>query len=71
MALINASKYSFKLRQAALDFVAPLIVEGYPVVIQTVFDEFWKDRIDHYEVSIGEKRKPIKIIIEQEEDNEN
>ena len=73
MALTNANNYTFNSRQDVLDFVTPLIVEGYPVVIQTVFDISILDanKIDHYEVSIGEKRKPIKVMIEQEEDNEN
>ena len=63
MALRNTGTYTFKFHPAVLDFIAPLINEGYPVVIQTVYeDHYWdKDRIDHYEVSIGEKRKPIKI----------
>ena len=70
MALINANKYSFNSRQGVLDFIAPLISEGYPVAIQTVYeDHYWdKDRIDHYEVSIGEKRKPIEVMVETEDE---
>ena len=70
MAPINANNYSFNSRQAVLDFIAPLISEGYPVAIQTIYeDHYWdKDRIDHYEVYIGEKRKPIKVMIETEEE---
>ena len=74
MALTNANNYSFNSHQAVLDFISPLILEGYPVAIQTIYeDHYWdKDRIDHYEVSIGEKRKPIKVIVKtEEEDCEN
>lgn len=70
MALTNADNYSFNSHQAVLDFISPLILEGYPVAIQTVYqDLYWdKDRIDHYEVFIGEKKKPIKITIERKEE---
>ena len=72
MALTNTNNYSFNLHQAVLDFISPLILEGYPVAIQTVYeDHYWdKGRIDHYEVSIGEKKKPIKIFIQTDEEPE-
>lgn len=71
MALTNINNYSFNSHQAVLDFIAPLIVEGYPVAIQTMFREFPRENdIDHYEVSIGEKKKPIKVMIEEEDDED-
>lgn len=72
MALINTDSYTFNSRQAVLDFIAPLITEGYPVAIQTVYGNtiMDKDKIDHFEVFIGEKRKPIKIFIQTDESEE-
>ena len=73
MALTNANNYSFNSHQGVLDFISPLILEGYPVAIQTVYEEnYWdKGRIDHYEVSVGEKKKPIKIYVGEPEKAEN
>ncbi len=70
MALTNANTYSFNSHHAVLDFISPLILEGYPVAIQTIYEEhYWdKDRIDHYEVSVGEKKKRITVMTEQKEE---
>jgi len=70
MALTNANNYSFNSHQAVLDFIAPLITEGYPVAIQTVYEHhYWdEDIIDHYEVSIGEKKRKLYVKVEQEEE---
>ena len=75
MALSNVKEpYKFNSHQNVLDFISPLIVEGYPVVIQTVFMGFPREgTIDHYEVTVGEKDIPIKVYVkaEREEHDEN
>lgn len=46
MAMIDTGAYEFKSLSNAMNFVKPLIVEGYPVAIDTVYRDFqFKDNI--------------------------
>ena len=73
MALTNIQKsYEFKSHQRVLEFIGSLITEGYPVAIQTIYQKFpCEDCIDHYEIYIGEKGKPMKLYVNNGDKNEN
>ena len=71
MADISIKPYTFNSHQRLLEFVGSLITEGYSVGIQTIYQKFpCENSIDHYEVFVGEKKKPIKVYVENE-DSEN
>jgi len=52
MAMINSGTYEFKSICNLMDFVKPLILEGYPVAIDTVRGEY---TIKKFVTYIGEK----------------
>lgn len=64
MSMINSGTYEFNSLQNVVDFVKPLIVEGYPVVINTVYKDnpfsIYSD-IDKFTVDIGKKGCKIAI----------
>ena len=56
MAMINPCTYEFKSLSNAMDFVKPLIVEGYSVAINTVYKDIpFSDDIDKFTVDVGKK----------------
>ena len=56
MAMINPGIYEFDSILNVMDFVKPLLVEGYSVAINTVHEKVPFDyRIDKFEVNIGKK----------------
>ena len=56
MAMINSGTYEFNSICNLMDFVKPLVVEGYSVAINTVFKEFPREHdIDKFEVNVGKK----------------
>lgn len=56
MGMINPSTYEFNSLYNAMDFVKPLLVEGYSVAINTVYEKAPFDyRIDKYTVDVGKK----------------
>lgn len=62
MSMINPGTYEFKSLYNVMKFVKPLIVEGYSVVINTVYKEFpLENSIDKFEVNVGEKGCKIAI----------
>lgn len=59
------NKYEFESITRTLDFVKSLIVEGYPVVINTRFMGFPRENdVDCFEVTVGEKKNNINVMIE-------
>lgn len=62
MAMINPGIYEFKSLYNVMDFVKPLIVEGYSVAINTVYKCVpFENDIDKFEVNVGEKGCKIAI----------
>ena len=58
MAMINPSTYEFNSLQNAMDFVKPLLVEGYSVAINTVYRKVpfeIENQIDKFTVDVGKK----------------
>lgn len=52
----NPCTYEFNSLFNVMDFVKPLLVEGYPVAINTVSKEFpFRDSIDNFTVDVGNK----------------
>ena len=56
MSMINPRTYEFNSLQNVIDFVKPLITEGYSVAINTIYEEFPRENhIDKFTVDIGKK----------------
>ena len=56
MAMINPGTYEFNSILNVMDFVKPLLVEGYSVAINTVYKDFpLEGHIDKFEVNVGKK----------------
>ena len=64
MAMINPNTYEFNSLQNAMDFVKPLVVEGYSVVINTVYRNVpfeIENQIDKFIVDVAKKGCKIAI----------
>jgi len=62
MSMINPGTYEFKSICNVMDFVKPLLAEGYPVAINTIYEEFPREKlIDKFTVDIGKKGCKIAI----------
>ena len=62
MVMIDSGTYEFKSLSNAVDFVKPLVVEGYSVAINTVYKDFpFRDSIDKFTVDVGKKGCKIAI----------
>ena len=64
MAMINPGTYEFNSIFNVMDFVKPLLVEGYSVAINTVYKDVPFDIgncIDKFEVNVGKKGCKIAI----------
>lgn len=56
MGIINPSTYEFNSLYNVMDFVKPLLIEGYPVAINTVYKDFPNQNgIDKFTVDVGKK----------------
>ena len=56
MSMINSGTYEFNSLQNVMDFVKPLLVEGYSVAINTVYKDIpFENCIDKFEVNVGKK----------------
>ncbi len=74
MAIINSDTYEFQSLDNLLDFVKPLVVEGYPVAINTVPGTFPREyTIEKFVVYVGNKGvkfycdEPTEALNESEE----
>lgn len=73
MAMINPGTYEFNSLYNVMDFVKPLLVEGYSVAINTIYkDVFFENCIDKFTVDVGKKGCKIAIYDPDEKacDNE-
>ena len=71
MSMINSGTYEFNSIFNVMDFVKPLIVEGYPVAINTTFKKFPRENdIDKFEVNVGKKGCKM-AIYDPDEKSEN
>ena len=64
MSMINPGTYEFDSLYNAIDFVKPLLVEGYSVAINTVYKNVpfeIGNRIDKFTVDVGKKGCKIAI----------
>lgn len=62
--------YEFKSLNNLLDFVKPLIVEGYPVAINSVPGKFPREyTIEKFIAHIGEKGSQLKVYCKKEVNN--
>ena len=62
MSMINPGTYEFKSLYNVMDFVKPLIVEGYPVAINVFYKQFPRENdIDKFTVDVGKKGCKIAI----------
>lgn len=56
MAMINSGTYEFNSIQNLIDFIRPLIIEGYSVAANTTFKKYpWEHDIEKFTVYVGEK----------------
>ena len=56
MAIINPGTYEFNSLYNVMDFVKPLLIEGYSVAINTVYKNFpFQNGIDKFTVDVGKK----------------
>lgn len=58
MSIINPGTYEFNSLFNVMDFVKPLLIEGYSVAINTVYKDISFDfgnSIDKFEVNVGKK----------------
>lgn len=56
MGMLNPNTYEFNSLQNVMDFVKPLVVEGYSVAINTVYEAIpFENGIDKFTVNIGKK----------------
>ena len=56
MSMINPGTYEFNSLYNVMDFVKPLLIEGYSVAINTVYKEVpFENSIDKFEVNVGKK----------------
>ena len=56
MAMLNPGTYEFNSIHNVMEFVKPLIVEGYSVAINTIYKDFpLENSIDKFTVDIGKK----------------
>ena len=56
MAMINTGEYEFDSIYNVMDFIKPLIIEGYSVATNTRYKSFpCKNSIDKFIVYVGEK----------------
>ena len=71
MAMINPGTYEFKSINNVMDFVKPLLVEGYPVAINTVYEHvpFKENSIDKFTVDVGKKGCKISIYDPDEKED--
>lgn len=62
MSMINPGTYEFTSIFNVMDFVKPLVVEGYSVAINTTYKQFPRENdIDKFTVDIG--KKGCKMVI--------
>ena len=56
MAMINTGEFEFDSIHNVMDFIKSLIVEGYPVAINTVYEHVpFENNIDKFTVDVGKK----------------
>ena len=56
MSMINPGTYEFNGLDNVMNFVKPLILEGYSVAINTVYKDIpFEYDIDKFEVNVGKK----------------
>ena len=56
MSMINFGTFESISLQNVIDFVKPLLLEGYPVAINTIYEEFPReDHINKFTVDVGKK----------------
>lgn len=64
MGMVNHNTYEFNSLQNAMDFVKPLVIEGYSVVINTVYRNGpfeIENQIDKFIVDVAKKGCKIAI----------
>lgn len=67
MEMINTGTYEFNSLFNVVDFVKPLLVEGYPVAINTFYKDFPLEyKIDKFTVDVGKKGCKIAIYNPEE-----
>ena len=56
MSIINPGTYEFNSIFNVMDFVKPLLVEGYSVAVNTTFKKYpWEHDIEKFTVYVGKK----------------
>jgi len=70
MATLPNNVYNFDSFYNALDFIKPLIVEDYPVVIQKIYGETLFPTMEHrctgFRVEVGPKGEEVKVYLPNE-----
>lgn len=70
MEILNPGTYEFNSIHNLMDFVKPLIVEGYSVAINTVYKHVpFENSIDKFTVDIGKKGCKMAIYDPDEKAN--
>lgn len=71
MATINSGAYEFNSIQNLTDFIRPLIIEGYPVAVNTIYKEYpWEHDIEKFTVCVGGKGCKISVYCEAPNESE-
>jgi hypothetical protein len=72
MSMINSGTYEFNSLMNVMDFIKPLIVEGYSVAINTVYKDVpFEDSIDKFTVDVGKKGCKMTIYNLDEKSSNN
>lgn len=72
MSMINSKTYEFNSIFNVMEFVKPLLVEGYSVAINTFYKEFPRENeIDKFTVDVGKKGCKMAIYDPNENSSDN
>ena len=71
MSLVRTGTYEFKSLSNLMDFVKPLILEGYPVAIDTVQGKFPREyTIEKFIAYVGDKGVKMSVYCEAPDESE-
>lgn len=68
----TVTEVEFNSIENLLDFIKPLIVEGYSIAVRTIYEEFpYQYKIKNFVVYLVDKDKDMKITLKDPEDKKN
>ena len=72
MMIPTATQYEFTSIENVLDFIKPLLVEGYKISTETVFQEFPREYlVEKFVIYVIDKDKKMKLTVVDPEGENN